>query len=171
MIRFTTEQVKILFSREIFRNELNRHPEEDARLHIRVELVHIHHGHLVLGELVHVVQQDPRERDETDPVERAEMKMVFRSLPTYLVSREYFVVHLRCSLGTGVVQSMSLMKLEYHEKQRNACGIIPTGGRVSLAVSDCTFRRNRSKTVPIRERPPNRPRRALRCYKVDRCNR
>ena len=59
---------------------------------------------------------------------------------------------------------MSLMKLEYHEKQRNACGIIPTGGRVSFAVSDCTFRKKRSKTVPIRERPPNRPRRALRCY-------
>ena len=48
------------------------------------------------------------------------------------------------------------------EKQRKAWGMIPTGGSVSLAVSACTFRRKRSKSVPISETAANRPRRALK---------
>ena len=57
---------------------------------------------------------------------------------------------------------MSFTKLEYVEKQRIARGIIPTGGSVSFAVSDCTFLKKRSKSVPITDRAANSPRRALK---------
>ena len=57
---------------------------------------------------------------------------------------------------------MSFPKLEYVEKQRIARGIIPTGGSVSFAVSDCTFLKKRSKSVPITDRAANSPRRALK---------
>ena len=48
------------------------------------------------------------------------------------------------------------------EKQRKAWGMIPTGGSVALAVSSCTFRKKRSKSVPISETAAKRPRRALK---------
>ena len=57
---------------------------------------------------------------------------------------------------------MSFPKLEYVEKQRNAWGIIPTGGRVSFEVSACTFLKKRSKSVPSTDREKKRPRRALK---------
>ena len=44
-------------------------PEEESILQLGVELVHVLHGHLLRHELVHVVDHDPRERDEPDPVE------------------------------------------------------------------------------------------------------
>ena len=49
-------------------------PEEEVVLQLRLELVHVLHGHLLRDELVRVVHHDPREGDEPDPVERAKQK-------------------------------------------------------------------------------------------------
>ena len=60
------------------------------------------------------------------------------------------------------VEKILMENAEKMEKQRKAWGMIPTGGSVALAVSSCTFRKKRSKRVPISETAAKRPRRALK---------